>query len=443
GLLYDRGDGCSSIKYNYTDYAIGNTSNLEGIIPQVPLPAYYRKYKIGLISADTTNCTIAEKITKSISDDDIGIIMWTSSDRDLPDSSQTLVPVFSINSTSSNQLKSELQEIYDGFIKNSSTYRVLRVKMVPFQPLSPNFWFVSMISVAGVLILSFFVSIILHVRIHRGRRRQVEQIRFQRENDEALGMKKWTLDKEVIGTFPVIIYSRKISSTETGEEKESPEDVVENKSSSDGVEGKGKTDDVNNISDDGIDEQSRQHKLCRKSSTRSTKSQRSERAVGSASLLYSSPDTDTTSSDHISNSETRETCAICLEDFDNGDEVRELPCRHWYHVECIDPWLTTKSSSCPLCKKDCKPENAEGDNEQSTVVDIQEIQDRESRSSQVVDDSQSQTPGSSSQSSAGSGVIWFMSNLFRPRSRRQREIVDESEGGVHLEMENIHTSGNV
>ncbi|RIB16617.1 hypothetical protein C2G38_1942997, partial [Gigaspora rosea] len=50
-----------------------------------------------------------------------------------------------------------------------------------------------------------------------------------------------------------------------------------------------------------------------------------------------------------------ETCAICLEDFEDGDKIRELPCHHCYHVECIDPWLTTKSSSCPLCKKDCKP----------------------------------------------------------------------------------------
>ncbi|KAI7906265.1 uncharacterized protein BX663DRAFT_499438 [Cokeromyces recurvatus] len=47
------------------------------------------------------------------------------------------------------------------------------------------------------------------------------------------------------------------------------------------------------------------------------------------------------------------TCVICLDEFAAGDQIRELPCGHEYHCECIDPWLTIKSASCPLCKYDC------------------------------------------------------------------------------------------
>ncbi|KAF2751414.1 hypothetical protein M011DRAFT_464152 [Sporormia fimetaria CBS 119925] len=48
-------------------------------------------------------------------------------------------------------------------------------------------------------------------------------------------------------------------------------------------------------------------------------------------------------------------CAICLDDFEVGvTQVRELPCRHIYHPECIDPHLT-RSSLCPLCKQTVLP----------------------------------------------------------------------------------------
>jgi hypothetical protein len=44
-----------------------------------------------------------------------------------------------------------------------------------------------------------------------------------------------------------------------------------------------------------------------------------------------------------------DTCAICLEDFADGDEVRTLACAHAYHVPCIDRWLADQSA-CPCCR---------------------------------------------------------------------------------------------
>ncbi|KAI8812274.1 hypothetical protein BJ742DRAFT_52607 [Cladochytrium replicatum] len=49
------------------------------------------------------------------------------------------------------------------------------------------------------------------------------------------------------------------------------------------------------------------------------------------------------------------TCAICIQEYADGDRLRELPCRHSFHVSCIDPWLTSHSSACPLCKRSAGP----------------------------------------------------------------------------------------
>jgi len=43
-------------------------------------------------------------------------------------------------------------------------------------------------------------------------------------------------------------------------------------------------------------------------------------------------------------------CHICLEDFADEDELRALPCKHSFHVDCVDAWLKQKSNSCPTCR---------------------------------------------------------------------------------------------
>ena len=45
-------------------------------------------------------------------------------------------------------------------------------------------------------------------------------------------------------------------------------------------------------------------------------------------------------------------CAICLKEFEPGEEVRVLPgCGHRYHRACIDEWLLDyNSKQCPTCR---------------------------------------------------------------------------------------------
>lgn len=75
-------------------------------------------------------------------------------------------------------------------------------------------------------------------------------------------------------------------------------------------------------------------------------------------VSVNSPATTTTPTTLPQNSRlyTQPSCPICLDDFvSNTTTVRELPCKHVYHPACIDSFLQSQSSLCPLCKASTLP----------------------------------------------------------------------------------------
>lgn len=52
----------------------------------------------------------------------------------------------------------------------------------------------------------------------------------------------------------------------------------------------------------------------------------------------------------IEENDERKKCSICLEQFEEGDEIRTLPCFHIFHTDEIDQWLA-QNSKCPICRQ--------------------------------------------------------------------------------------------
>ncbi|XP_005178541.1 E3 ubiquitin-protein ligase Godzilla isoform X2 [Musca domestica] len=72
-----------------------------------------------------------------------------------------------------------------------------------------------------------------------------------------------------------------------------------------------------------------------------------------------------------------DTCVICIETFAEGDKLRVLPCKHPYHSNCIDVWLTENKRECPICKRKVftKGEARSQRNRQSSLDSIVDTDD--------------------------------------------------------------------
>ncbi|KAJ6817751.1 E3 ubiquitin-protein ligase CIP8-like [Iris pallida] len=51
-------------------------------------------------------------------------------------------------------------------------------------------------------------------------------------------------------------------------------------------------------------------------------------------------------------------CAVCKDEFSAEEKAKRLPCRHYYHEECILPWLGMRNT-CPLCRYELPTDDAD------------------------------------------------------------------------------------
>ncbi|XP_055796885.1 E3 ubiquitin-protein ligase RNF13-like [Salvelinus fontinalis] len=122
-------------------------------------------------------------------------------------------------------------------------------------------------------------------------------------------------------------------------------------------------------------------------------------------------------------------CAICLDEYEDGDKLRVLPCSHAYHSKCVDPWLTKTKKTCPVCKQKVVPSAGDSDSDSDGDSGAEENEVSES------------TPLLRSLASTSAHSFGTMSGASRSEpdqeSSEYEDTNDDSEEDVTVETETV------
>lgn len=217
----------------------------------------------------------------------------------------------------------ELMSVYQ--IDPRDYVRVYTEINVEAQSSIPSLWVFLLIVAGGLLFVLCSTSLLMHYIQRRRRARLRRRIERGQVDLEALGIKRLTVPRSVIAKMPLFVYTCKEDETTrevtTLSHTSSPETAT--KSSSQALDASSRTVNPSETSPGSVDKEE-----SRKSSI--------------AAQEYGQ--------------HAQPTCPICLEDFESGSTtIRELPCGHIFHPECIDSFLSNNSSLCPMCKKTTLP----------------------------------------------------------------------------------------
>ncbi|KAI9506668.1 hypothetical protein BX070DRAFT_249520 [Coemansia spiralis] len=303
--------------------------------------------RIALIS-DGSDCPIDAKLTQAQFDGAVGAIVYNSSVGTIDPSSilhnrisslRPSFPVMLVDRNYGETLRLEVDTLEEESQKKSSSHsRAIFVSIYPSEDSEHlSGWEISLITLVIILALCFCTSLFFHVYSGRNGIRDRRSRRVLRDDREP------DLSKQ-IQMLPPCALDRLMLRTVTEEDMKilsectTPLDNILNPSlrqKNSNSFGTCSCGNVNTESDPACEEQLEQ--LAKEESRKCS---------------------DDCVSGLCSNDRALHgciaTCIVCIDDFVVGSRMRILPCGHNYHIECIDPWLTAKSSLCPLCKYDTR-----------------------------------------------------------------------------------------
>jgi len=241
-------------------------------------------------------------------------------------------PTYALSSITGNNIMDQLNE-YSGNLSsvphadelsqiyNSSDYvRLWATVSTDSGGQLPSLWVFLVIVLAILLVAVSITSLIMHI-IQRRRRNDLRERVLNGQVDlEALGVKRLTVSQQVLDKLPIHTYTAPAiaSEPEKATTLQPPNQTL------------------------GMLHAAVDAETGHKGAPLSRRSSAPTVPTSGVSAAWSQP-----------------TCPICMDDFEaNETQVRELPCHHIFHPECIDTFLLSHSSLCPMCKQTVLPAGA-------------------------------------------------------------------------------------
>ncbi|KAI8061387.1 hypothetical protein BDF21DRAFT_403177 [Thamnidium elegans] len=336
GVLYNREESCSP----------------DTIEQPVPIPFYAdsakssKVPKIALIKKQGGPCSLVEKIKNAQKESAIGVIIYdisemTYADQDykagVPPDSEITIPVYYVDHKIGLALYYQLQKMAGVPVATIATWdsshlttRIsVMVSLMPSDNTKATAWELTLLVMLILLGTSIVFSVAMHFYMWKRNKRL--QITMERSRTTAAAVASLPMGKALLSIARLYQFpTRTIDTTLNEEERKKVETVLSDEKKKEAL-----------IKSTAL----KPTVEPRKSKFKFGKKTKRPDSIASIAIKIDTP--------------VNNMCVICLEAFKIGDEVRELPCHHEYHTICIDPWLTSKSCECPLCKFDCSDSKSE------------------------------------------------------------------------------------